>query len=143
MARNTVQQSQARISPNGRWVVYTSGETGQAEVYVRPLLGAGDTVLVSTGGGIEGQWRADGRELFFRSGGQMMAVEVLDGASFRIGQPRRLFTDIYDDSDQFNYAVFPDGERFLMIERDPRGDGRHLEVILNWSQELLERVPLS
>ena len=136
-------ESQARISPNGRWVVYTSGETGQAEVYVRPFLGAGDTVLVSTGGGTEGQWRADGRELFFRSGGQMMAVEVLDGASFRIGQPRRLFTDIYDDSDQFNYAVFPDGERFLMIERDPRGDGRHLEVILNWSQELLERVPLS
>ena len=133
-------ESQARISPSGRWVVYTSGESGQAEVYVRPFRGAGDTVLISTGGGTEGQWRADGRELFFRSGGQMMAVEVLDGPSFGIGQPRRLFTDIYDDSDQFNYAVFPDGERFLMIEPDPRGDGRHLEVILNWLQELKERV---
>ena len=72
----------------------------------------------------------------------MMAVEAQDGLSFGIGQPRSLFADIYDDSGQFNYAVFPDGERFLMIERDPRGDGRHLEVILNWTQELLERVPV-
>ena len=73
----------------------------------------------------------------------MMAVDVRDGPSFGIGQPRRLFTDIYDDSDQFNYTVFPDGERFLMIERDPRGDGRHLEVIFNWHQELSERVQVN
>ena len=72
----------------------------------------------------------------------MMAVDVLDGPSFAIGEPRMLFEDVYDDSDQFNYAAFPDGDRFLMIERDPRGDGRHLEVILNWHQQLLERVPV-
>ena len=133
---------QARISPNGRWVVYTSTETGQGEVYVRPLWGSGETVLVSSGGGTEGQWSAAGRELFYRSGGQMMAVDVLDSPNFSIGEPRRLFTDIYDNSDQFNYAAFPDGNRFLMIERDPRGDGRQVELILNWHQELLERVPV-
>ena len=134
-------ESQARISPDGRWVVYTSRETGQAEVYVRPLRGSGETVLVSIGGGTEGQWRADGRELFFRSGGQMMAVDVLDQPDFSISEPRRLFTDIYDKS-QFNYAAFPDGDHFLMIERDPRGDGWRVELILNWFQELAERVPV-
>ena len=134
---------QARISPNGRWVVYTSTETGQGGVYVRPLRGSGETVLVSSGGGTEGQWRADGRELFYRSGGQMMAVDVLDSPNFSIGEPRRLFTDIYDNSDQFNYAAFPDGNRFLMIERDPRGDGQQVELILNWFEELTERVPVN
>ena len=69
-----------------------------------------------------------------------MAVDVLDGPSFAIAEPRMLFADVYDNSDQFNYAAFPDGDRFLMIERDPRGDGRHLEVILNWFEELKARV---
>ena len=126
-------EAQARISPDGRWVVYTSGETGQAEVYVRPFRGDGQKVPISTGGGTEGQWRADGRELFYRSGGQMMAVDVLDGTGFDIGDPRMLFADVYDNSAMFNYAAFPDGDHFLMIERDQRGDGKHLEVILNWS----------
>ena len=135
-------EAQARISPNGRWVVYTSNETGQPEVYVRPLRASGETVLVSSGGGTEGQWRADGRELFYRSGGQMVAVDVLDRPAFAIGEPRRLFTDIYDNSEQFNYATFADGDHFLMIERDPRGDGRRVELILNWHQELLERMPV-
>ena len=134
-------ESQARISPNGRWVVYTSGETGQAEVYVRPLMGTGETVLVSSGGGAEGQWRADGRELFYRAGGQIMAVDVLDRPDFAIAEPRRLFADVYDNSDQFNYAAFPDGNHFLMIERDPRGDGRQVELILNWTDELERLVP--
>ena len=135
-------EAQARISPDGRWVVYTSNETGQAEVYVRPFRGGGQKVSISTGGGTEGQWRGDGRELFYRSGGQMMAVDVLDGPSFAIGEPEMLFADVYDNSALFNYAAFPDGDRFLMIEPDPRGDRRHLEVILNWFEELKARVPV-
>ena len=58
------------------------------------------------------------------------------------GLTPRKFTDIYDKS-QFNYAAFPDGDHFLMIERDPRGDGRQVELILNWFQELAERVPVN
>ncbi len=72
----------------------------------------------------------------------MMAVDVLDGPSFAIGEPEMLFADVYDNSGLFNYAAFPDGDRFLMIEPDPRGDRRHLEVILNWFEELKARVPV-
>ena len=135
-------EAHAQISPDGRWVAYSSNETGQAEVYVQPFRSGGQKVSISTGGGTGGQWRGDGRELFYRSGGQMMAVDVLDGPSFAIGEPEMLFADVYHNSGLFNYAAFPDGDRFLMIEPDPRGDRRHLEVILNWHQELLERVPV-
>ena len=67
---------EARVSPDGRWVAYTSDQTGQPEVWVRSFLDAGNPVRVSTDGGRDAVWSPDGRELFYRNGSRMMAVKV-------------------------------------------------------------------
>ena len=92
-----------RLSPDGRWVAYTSNESGRGEVYVRPFdepgpgggaprLGSGRW-QVSTGGGIMPMWRADGRELYFLGpAGEMMASSiVVNGATLAPGAPVKLF----------------------------------------------------
>src|SRR4030095_8967259 len=82
----------ARFSPDGRWVAYVSDETGTEEVYVKEFQGSGGSKRVSTGGGCLPRWRRDGKELFYLSGGKMMAVDVkASGSSFEPGVPKLLF----------------------------------------------------
>jgi len=65
-----------RFSPDGRWLAYSSDESGRLDVYVQPYPGPGGKVQISTDGGTEPVWNRNGRELFFRSGNKMMAVDV-------------------------------------------------------------------
>jgi eukaryotic-like serine/threonine-protein kinase len=132
------------FSPDGRWVAYASDASGRPEIYVRPLAGAGETVNVSSGGGVEPTWPRNSRELFFRRGAAMMAVEVSTSPSLSAGKPRQLFEGPYDRSTALwsNYDVDSQGQRFLMI----RGDGgavapAEIRVVINWFAELQQRVP--
>jgi eukaryotic-like serine/threonine-protein kinase len=77
---------QAQISPDGRWVAFTSTESGRPEVYVRPLSAPGRTTLISSAGGRDPRWRRDGRELYYvheegawLSGGTLLSVDVRTG----------------------------------------------------------------
>jgi Tol biopolymer transport system component len=88
------REGAGRVSPDGRWIAYTTNESGTYEIVVQPYpdLSKGKW-QVSTGGAVEAKWRADGRELFFlASDGSLMAVEVEPGENtFAFGEPHLLF----------------------------------------------------
>ena len=137
----------AAISPDGAWVAFESDESGTYEVYVRPFpdVEAGRS-QVSTAGGLYPVWSPDGRELFFLQGTQLMTASVQPDADFTSGTPEVLFdAPYYFGNIGRNYDVAPDG-RFLMVKSGPQPDADvsspEITVVLNWHQELLERVPV-
>ena len=131
------------FSPDGRWLAYVSDESGRNEIYVRPFPGAGGKWQISTDGGNEPVWPRRGRELFYRRGNTMMAVDVTTSPSFAAGQPRRLFESDYIISEGFmaNYDVTPDGDRFVMVKTRAENARAQIDVVLNWTEELKQRVP--
>jgi Tol biopolymer transport system component len=127
------------LSPDGRWLAYTSESTGRAEIWVRPFPGPGPAVRLSLNGGTEPIWARNGRELYYIEGGSMMAVAVAAGATFDFKPATRLFESAYGRSDQSpSYDVTPDG-RFVMIKSDNAGQ-RPISVILNWQERLTART---
>jgi serine/threonine-protein kinase len=128
----------ARFSPDGRYLAYVSNATGRPEIYVETFPEHRGKWQVSQNGGAEPVWARNGRELFFRSGSQIMSIEVETAPSFRHSKSRILFEDRHQKSDWFPaiYDVERDG-RFLMIESDTRsGAPEQLSVILNWPETL-------
>src|SRR5262249_17289502 len=79
------------LSPHGHWLAYVSNESGRYEVYVQPFSGLGGKWQVSTEGGTEPVWARNGRELFYRSGRKMMAVDIATGPAFAADNPKMLF----------------------------------------------------
>ena len=115
-----------RVSPDGRWMAYSCDESGQFEVYVRPYpeVNSGKW-QVSTDGGVWPLWSPDGRELFYRSEDEFMAVPIKTEPSFSFETPNLLFQGTYIiPSTAFlsNWDIHPDGKRFLMIK--PAAVGR-------------------
>jgi Tol biopolymer transport system component len=135
--------NQGAFSPDGRWFAYASAESGQANVYARSYPGLGSPIQISAGGGQEPAWARDGRELFFRRGDAMMAVEIGagQGNTLLVGPAKQLFTGAYSpDSTRVGYDVARDG-RFLMVKRSrSRPDPTRFNVVLNWDEELKARV---
>ena len=124
----------ARLSRDGRWLVYVSNESSRNEVYVRPFGGSDRRWQVSSGGGTQPTWNPNGKEIFYRIGDRMMAVGVtVDGDELRLSPPQQLFARAYAYGAGItiaNYDVTQDGQRFVMVSDDPTV-GR-LRVILNW-----------
>ena len=132
------------FSPDGRWVAYVSNESGRNEIHVRPFPGPGERLTVSVEGGNEPVWSRDGRELFYRSGDAMMAVDVSTGPALNTGKPRRLFEKPYERTLALwpNYDVSADGRRFLMVKTiGQEAAPAQINVVLNWTEELTRRVP--
>jgi hypothetical protein len=141
------RESQGKFSPDTRWVAYGSDESGESEIYVRgfdPQTGAatGGKWQVSTGGGSQLHWRADGKELFYFSGRKLMSVDIVPGPAFRAGVPRVLFeAPLYGSGRGVNvhrWDVSPDGRKFLINTVKEDEDDDPITVILNW-QSLLKR----
>lgn len=136
-----------QFSPDGHWLAYTSDESGRQEIYVRPYPGPGGKYQISTEGGTEPLWNHNGRELFYRTGEKMMAVDISTQASFSAGKPRQLFEGHYlanpIGNARPNYDVSPDGNRFLMIKAVELGQAAptQINVVLNWTEELKRLVP--
>jgi serine/threonine-protein kinase len=130
------------FSPDGRWIAYTSNETGRDEVYVQAYPGPGSKSQISTGGGSQPVWSRDGRELYYRGERQLLAVDVRLSPTFSAGDRRRLFDDTYEieHRDDRNYDVSMDGKRFLMLKVERPSPAAHLTVVLNWFEELTGRV---
>jgi serine/threonine-protein kinase len=132
-----------RISPDGRWLAYVSDESGQSEVWVRPLPKLDAKWRVSTEGGTEPVWSRDGRELFYRNGDRMMSVGIAAGATLVAASPRVLFEGRYQYSGTSvsAYDVSPDGRRFLMVQpTESEQPVAQIQIVLNWFEDLKRRV---
>jgi serine/threonine protein kinase/Tol biopolymer transport system component len=138
-------ESACRFSADGHWLAYISNESGRYEVYVQPYPGPGGKWQISTECGTEPVWNPNGRELFYRSGERMMAVDIATQPSLAAGKPRMLFQGPYELSPATspNYDVSRDGQRFLMLKAGDADEGApaQINVVLNWFEELKRRVP--
>jgi Tol biopolymer transport system component len=131
----------AAFSRDGKYVAYTSDESGQYEIYVRPASGEGAKWQLSSEGGEEPVWSKNGHELFYRNGPKWIAVEVTTEPQFKAGTPHMLFEGPYLNVPGVSYDVAADG-RFLMLEENyKQPTTTQLQVILNWSEEVKRRIP--
>jgi eukaryotic-like serine/threonine-protein kinase len=134
-------EADARFSPDGRSMSFTSDESGRAEVYVAPVPPTGGKTLVSagisTGTDAEGgaRWSRDGRELFYVSADRrLMSVAVRTTPLLEVGTPVPLFT--FQGRGWLDFAVSTDGKRFLAVVPQAFAGEQPLTVILNWTAEV-------
>ena len=145
------------ISPDGDWVAYMNLGSGQQEIFVSPFP---DTQSgkwkISNNGGVLPLWSPDGRELFYRENDKVMAVRIEVGETFVYSKPAALFEGTYfarfldepRSKQPFSWDIHPDGKHFLMIRTigtEARGFKKEatpkINIILNWFEELKEKVP--
>jgi hypothetical protein len=123
-AATSADETAARVSPDERWVAYTSDQSGRSEVYLDSYPRPGRRVSVSSNGGAHPVWRADGRELYYWNNGSLLAVRLdakTGAATPVVGAPVVLFHAPYYIGPNTMYDVSPDGQRFVIIvsaERD-------------------------
>ena len=124
------------ISPDGRWLAYSSNESGQRQIYVMSFPEPGGKWQVSANGGYLPVWSYDGRELYFTNNDntRMMAAEIRPGATFQAGPPKELFP-IRMPSVQSRFDVSKDG-RFLVPTITDESANVQITVVLNWRQLL-------
>ena len=132
----------AQVSPDGRWMAYTSSESGRTEVYVTAFPDARPKWRVSTDGGYEPVWARSGRELFYRSADRMMSVPLTAGSTFTPGMPRQLFSRrlyVRRPGDP-NYDVSLDDQRFLVVLPGNTEGADRLNVIQGWTKRVEQRL---
>jgi Tol biopolymer transport system component len=140
--RTPYNERGGRLSPDGRWIAYTSNESGRDEIYVRPFPGPGGKWQVSVAGGTEPVWAHGGAEIFYRTGDKMMAARVTRDGAFAADTPRQLFAGPFVPTrrGEAAYDISLDDKRFLMVRRDDQSVATHIDVILNFAEELRRRA---
>jgi Tol biopolymer transport system component len=143
VVRTPFMEAVPSLSPDGRFIAYHSNESGDYEIYVQPFPEGGRRWPISTEGGMDPVWSADGREIFFRNGSAMMGVSVSTAPEFRVGVPELLFQRPYNYRNGRNYDVAPDGKHFVMIDAAgvTGAERSRVDVVLGWFQELERLVP--
>jgi len=133
---------QVALSPDGRWLAYASDATGRRDIYVASFPDMKSIRLVSRDGGTEPRWAHSGRELFYKSGSHLMAVDVTRGPTFTAGVPRRLFPlqGFRSARNRQQYDVSPDDRRFVMIQSLPDTSRSGVVYVENWLEELKAKV---
>jgi hypothetical protein len=131
----------ATFSPDGKWIAYSSGESGRSEVYVQPFPATGGRWQISTAGGDQALWSASGQEMFFIGlDRKLFSVAVKAGSTFDVGPPELLFqtrvpaSGITDERN--NYAPSPDGKQILLNSLAESAADSPLTVVLNWEASL-------
>jgi eukaryotic-like serine/threonine-protein kinase len=139
VVRTTFEELGGQFSPDGKWVVYSSAESGRSEVYVQAFPGPGGKVVISTAGGTQPRWSADGRELFYIAGDrQLTSVPVRatpDGLALKAGAKTPLFMPrlgFLTTLSGLQYSVSSDGQRFLVSTAIEESPTLPIGVILNW-----------
>jgi len=143
VANTDSNEGQGRLSPDGHWIAYTSDESGRFEIYVRsfpPGEGHAGGGLVSSKGGMQPRWRADGKELFYLGlDHELMAVDIKSEPVFQYGTAHSLFetaasvaTPFFNTFSAMPYDVTPDGRRFLVQLPAVPVESEQATVVLNW-----------
>jgi serine/threonine-protein kinase len=129
---------EGHVSPNGKWISYTSSESGTPEIYVQDFPPTGGKWQVSFGGGVESSWNANGKELFYLQGNRLMAVDVnTESGSFaNRGTPRMLFDAPIANPLRNAYLATTDGQKFLINTRIETKDTLPMTLVLNWPAAL-------
>jgi serine/threonine protein kinase len=136
LLEGTFLNDDARFSPDGRFLAFVSGESGQPEAYVMPFPGPGEKTRVSTGGARVARWSRDGRELLYLSSDRrLMSVPVRTAPSLQLGTPSPLFA-LKGRSSWLDFDVSRQGDRFLAVVPDVVADERPLSVVVNWPSEV-------
>ena len=148
------EESNAEISPDGRWLAYQSNRSGTFEVYVQPFPDVANGLWqVSTSGGTEPVWGREGRELFYRAAnGAVMRVSFTSGSTWKASGPIQLFpatsytlANPTSGGAPRTYDVSPDGQRFLMMKNsdapNQASTAPRIIVVQNWVEELKRLVP--
>ena len=138
----------ATLSPNGRWIAYSSDRSGVEEVYVRPFPGLDSLTPVSTGGGREPRWGPDGRELFYRlPNGELHVVAIDTGAAEIVVESNLVFQGIRSfiaSVGMRTYDIDPSGARVITAALSRASDEQGgLIIVENWFEELKARVPVN
>jgi serine/threonine protein kinase/Tol biopolymer transport system component len=142
---SSFNEAQANFSPDGKWVAYSSNESGTVEVYVRPFpASSGGKWLVSNGGGNQVRWRPDGKELFYTApGGTLMAAEVhATRSAFEVGGPKPLFRPQIlgglggGPFSSWRYGISRDGQRFLINTALEQSASVPITVVTDWTAGL-------
>ena len=131
----------ARFSPNGRWIAFSSNDSGKAEIYAVPFPLTSGKWQVSSGGGEEPVWAHDGKELFFVApDGKLMSSAVTATDHFEAATPVALFQthrrQTISSQDVFSYDVSKDGKQFLLPDKGEKTEAAPLSVYLNWASEM-------
>ncbi len=135
-------EQQGHLSPDGKWLLYTSDESGRSEVYVQTCPPSGGKWQISSSGGQMPQWRGDGREIFYYSATRgLEAVTFVPGPSPEIGTPVTLFEQVLAPSSiaRNRYVATPDGQRFLLNVLPASSDAARFTVIENWTSEISKK----
>ncbi len=120
------------LSPDERWLAYTSDISGRSEVYVRRFAGGGATALISTGGGTDPRWSSGSDRVYYRHGTRVLSVRlrIADGVVAAIGEPTTVADGDYDFSQTNNWDVARDGS-LVLVRSDPP-IGSQVRLLLNW-----------
>jgi serine/threonine-protein kinase len=140
LIRTPADKSSPRVSPDGRWIAYSSDEYQGSQVFVEPFPdnAGGVKWRVSSESGSDPRWSPDGHAIFYRDGAKVMAVDVEPGPDFRHGEARLLFEGRFEKS----YDIGRDGKRFLMIQSmSEESSPSHAQVVMEWFAELNRLVP--
>jgi WD40 repeat protein len=142
---STANEVAASFSPDGRWIVFASDESGRYEVYVLPFPGPGPRIQISDSGGGQPIWGRDGRRIYYRSGQAMMAADLGGPAnSLTVSNRRLLFRGYFFQPDPGLFAavydVSPDGRHFIMGR--PLSNSNRSEIVVwkNWHEEVKQRL---
>ncbi len=125
------------FSPDDKWIAYTSDESGRDEIYVRSFQGPPGRWLVSTNGGTNVMWKQQ-NEILYRVGKKVMSVPIQTSPSFSAGTPELLFEGAYLQMD-----VTSDHQRFVTTVQKEKDRQDHLNVTINWFEEVLKRAPIA
>ncbi len=129
-----------RFSPDGKWFVYQSNESGRYEVFIQAFPKSGGKWQVSTAGGSVPHWRGDGKEIIYQGPDETFfaaAIKVA-GAGFEISLPMKLFQRrmAHGNYERNSWTVTRDGQRFLLVVPLEDSGTRSIQVVLNWAAGL-------
>jgi serine/threonine-protein kinase len=148
-----IQELGATFSPDGRWLAYSAGDAGslEIEVWAQPYPPTGEPRQVSQGFGVMPLWSQDGQELFYRPltltaniGQTLRSIRVTTMPSFTFSTEQPVsIGEFYSRAYYRSFDATPDGQQFLVVLQERTDDGaQRLHVVLNWFEELKERVPI-